>query len=282
MKVNLAKSAGFCVGVKRAIRVALETARAGGAVHMLGDIVHNEDVVNRIRAAGITKRRRLTDGRGKTLLIRAHGASLRVVQRAERCGYRIVDATCPMVKDIHRIAGEMERRGYRIIVIGDPNHDEVQGIVGQLAGKALVVDRLDHVPRRALARVRRAAVVVQSTQNLEKVLEIVARLERLIRELKFFNTICRPTRRKQEEARRMPLANDAMVIIGSKTSANTRRLYEIARSLNRRTHWVQAARDLKPHWFTGARRVGVMAGASTPDETTRNVVARLRRIGPDR
>ncbi|MHB8154427.1 MAG: bifunctional 4-hydroxy-3-methylbut-2-enyl diphosphate reductase/30S ribosomal protein S1, partial [Candidatus Omnitrophota bacterium] len=130
MEIHLAKSAGFCFGVKKAITTALETAKTKKPVFMLGNIVHNEKVVKQIQAMGIKKISRLSSGRGKTLLIRAHGCSKHTLKQALKLGYKIIDATCPMVKEIHKIARKLENQGYQIIIIGDKRHDEVLGIIG--------------------------------------------------------------------------------------------------------------------------------------------------------
>jgi 4-hydroxy-3-methylbut-2-enyl diphosphate reductase len=278
MKINLAKSAGFCFGVRRAINIALKAANSRDKIYMLGDIVHNEDVIKLIEKTGIKKINRLSDGKNKTLLIRAHGTSRKAIDRASALGYKIIDATCPMVKDIHRIAQEMEKKGYRVMIIGDKKHDEVHGIIGQLKRKAIVVDSLKHIPVKTIKKIKKAALVVQSTQNLERVIKIVGALKLYIQELKFFNTVCNPTRLKQEEIKRMPQENDVMIIIGSKTSANTRRLYEIAKSLNRRSYWVQSKDDIKLKWFKAAESAGVTAGASTPNSTTEQVIEYIKEI----
>lgn len=276
MQINLAKSAGFCFGVKRAIDLALKTAGKGGRVYMLGDIVHNEDVISKIQKAGIKKIKALSAGRDKILILRAHGTCIQTLRRARHLGYTVVDATCPMVKEIHRIAKEMEKEGRRVIIIGDKKHDEVHGISGQLKKSAVVIDSIGSFPLNRMKKIKKAAVVVQSTQDTEKVLEIMAALKRLIPELRFYNTVCRPTRIKQEEIRRMPLENDLMIIIGSKISANTKRLYEISRSLNKRSYRVQSKKDITPDWFRGVKTVGVTAGASTPDSTIQEIVRCLR------
>jgi len=278
MKINLAKSAGFCFGVRRAISIAFDTAKKYTNVYMLGDIVHNEDVIKEIRKTGIKKISRLTRGSNKTLLIRAHGTSTKTIIKAAGLGYDIVDATCPMVKEIHKIAWEMERKGYRVIIIGDKNHDEVQGIIGQLKMRPIVIDELKHIPLKTIRGVKKACVVVQSTQNTERTLEIVKTLKRYIIELRFFNTVCKPTRIKQQEIKKMPLENDAMIIIGSKTSANTKRLYEISRSFNKRSFWVSSKQEIKADWFKNAQSVGVTAGASTPDSTTQDVINHIKKI----
>jgi 4-hydroxy-3-methylbut-2-enyl diphosphate reductase len=278
MKINVAKSAGFCFGVKRALKIAREIAQSGTEVEMLGDIVHNEDVVKTIEKTGIRKVKRLREGINKTLLIRAHGASADVYKRAEQKGYKIVDATCPMVKEIHDIVQVSKKEGCKIVIIGDKQHDEVRGIMGQLNNRAIVIDGMRNIPLNEIKKIKKACVVVQSTQNVQKTLKIVDTLNKHIRELKFYNTICKPTRIKQKEATDMPLANDVMIIIGSRTSANTKRLYEISKSHNKRSYWIESGTEVNPKWFKGAKSVGIMAGASTPDTTTKQVIKRIRSL----
>jgi 4-hydroxy-3-methylbut-2-enyl diphosphate reductase len=278
MKINLASSAGFCSGVKRALKIALELSKTGKNIEMLGDIVHNEDVVKEIEKSGIKKIKMLKKGSDKTLLVRAHGAAKHTLERAARLGYKIVDATCPMVKEIHRIVSEMEKEGYQIIIIGDKKHDEVQGIAGQLKTKAMKIDTQNDIPKNPKHGWQRSCVVVQSTQQIEKALKIVKILETRIPELKFFNTICLPTRIKQEEIKTLPLKNDVIIVIGSKKSANSKRLYEISRSLNKRTYWVQSKDEIKPWWLKKAKTVGITSGASTPDATTKEIIKYIRSI----
>ena len=278
MKINLAKSAGFCFGVKRAIDIALKTASDSGRVYMLGDIVHNEDVVKEIRKAGIKRINRLGSGKNKVLLIRAHGISQANLKKAHKVGYKIIDATCPMVRQIHRIAKKMEKKCRKIIVIGDKKHDEVLGIVGQLREKALIIESLRCLPAGLIKKIKKACVIVQSTQDIEKVLKIVAVLKKNIPDLQFFNTICMPTRMKQEEIRRIPQVNDLMLIIGSKNSANTKRLYQISKRLNKRSYWINSPEDLARRWFKGIKSVGITAGASTPESSIKKVINYIKRI----
>ncbi|MDD5120568.1 MAG: 4-hydroxy-3-methylbut-2-enyl diphosphate reductase [Candidatus Omnitrophica bacterium] len=280
MKINLAKSAGFCFGVKRAIAIAEETSKTKRPVVMLGDIVHNEDVVRQIRASGIKKISRLACGRGKTLLVRAHGSSARTLAKALKLGYRIVDATCPMVKEIHKIACGLENSGYRIIVIGDKFHDEVRGIVGQLKSKAIVIDKPANIPLRKIKNIKKAGVVAQSTQNLDNLMAITGILRKYIPNVRFHNTICNPTKIKQNEVKIMPKANDLMIIIGSKTSANTKRIYEISKSLNKNSYWINSSGEIKKKWLKGALNIGITAGASTPETTIHKITQRIKTILP--
>ncbi len=278
MKIHLARSAGICFGVRRALDMAFETIKSHKTVCMLGDIVHNEDVIAAIKKAGIKKIRALRHGQGKTLLIRAHGASRATLKKARRQGYVIIDATCPMVKEIHKIATTAEKKGHSIIIIGDKKHDEVRGIIGQLKGRALLIDDIKRIPWRQIDRLEKVAVVTQSTQNQDKVEKIIAQLRTKIPCLKFYNTICGPTRIKQTEIKSMPLKNDVVIVIGSKASANTRRLYEIAKKLNPRSYWIHSKDDIRREWFRGAKSVGVTSGASTPRESTQAIIAAIKKL----
>ncbi|NQU19430.1 4-hydroxy-3-methylbut-2-enyl diphosphate reductase [bacterium] len=278
MKINVAVSAGFCFGVKRAIDIAYKTLRTKNKVYMLGDIVHNEDITKEMDKAGVKKINRLVRVKNKILLIRAHGASKKTFQRAKSLGYTIVDATCPMVKEIHKIAIINEQKDYKIIIIGDNKHDEVRGIIGHLKNKTIVIDSNKKIPLKRIKKIKKAAVVVQSTQNFEKIQIIVDTLQKHIEDLRFFNTICKPTRTKQQELKIMPLKNAVMIIIGSKTSANTKRLYEISKLFNKRSYWVQSKDKVKTRWFKNARSIGITAGASTPSSTTKEVIKYIRKI----
>lgn len=278
MIVNRADTAGACFGVKRAFDIAMKTAKSEGRVVMLGDIVHNEHVVRKIDESGVQVTKDLDAvPAGSTLILRAHGAVPEIYDAAEARGLKIVDATCPMVFEIHDEVKTLAQDGYTIVVIGDHGHDEVVGIAGQVPG-AIVVSNSDEA--RLMPRKRKIGVVTQSTQNIDNVRQCVAELCLKSREVRFINTICAPTKNHQDEIRTMPYENDVMVVIGSLTSANTCRLTEIARNINPRSYQVASAAELRPEWFVGARTVGVSAGASTPDWIIDEVVDALERMNP--
>lgn len=275
VRVTVARSAGFCFGVRRAIEIARRAASGDGKVVMLGDLVHNELVTSEIRRRGIRKISRLGDGRGKTVLIRAHGASATLYDSIRRAGYGIIDATCPKVKEIHAIARADEKKGYRVVIIGDRDHDEVLGIRGNLEREPVLVQPVGRFPARRFEGVTRASVVVQSTQDRERVLRIVERIRSLVPEVIFHNTICAPTTSRQREARKLASQCEAVFVIGSHKSANTRRLYEISRKINRRTFRIDSWKQIAGHDLSGVEEIGVIAGASTPDSLIREVVEHL-------
>lgn len=278
MKIQVAQSAGFCFGVRRAIDIALQAARTEQDVYMLGEIVHNESVVDQIQRAGIRVVDRIDDIPAGVLLFRAHGSTPETYAEAEARGLKIVDATCPMVLEIHRIVRNLHAEGYQIVIIGDHNHDEVRGIAGQAPGARVVAAPADLEGWDR--RYSKLGVVVQSTQSLGNVQQILPQLVRFSREIRFINTICKPTTDHQSEICQMPRHNDIMIIVGSYTSANTRRLTELSQSINPRTYQVQTAADVRAEWFEGVETVGISAGASTPDVLIREVVDAIRRIDP--
>ena len=264
-KITITKSAGFCFGVRRALRLAQQTAKSHKNIYMLGDIVHNPRVVSDIKKIGIKKIKSLKAQSNGVLLIRAHGAQKSVYEKAAKLGYKIIDATCPMVKEIHSIAKGYEQKNYRIIIIGDKKHDEVIGIKGNLKNIPIILSNKRDIRRINFSHIKKAAVVVQSTQNMEKVKDIVAELKKHIKKLIFRNTICQPTRLKQKEIQLLPASQDIMIIIGAKSSANTKRLYEPSRKINPNTYWVNSKSQIRKSWFKDKVKVGIGAGASTPD-----------------
>ncbi len=273
--VTLAKSAGFCFGVRRALDIAKKVAKSKYRIEMLHDIVHNEEVIKDIKKSGIKKVNCLKEGSNKALLIQAHGMPKNIVKKAKRLGYRIMDATCPMVYEIHKIASSMEKEGRTIIIIGDKNHIEVKGIADNLRKRPLIIANKKDIRAQRIRNIKKGGVVVQSTQNVIKTEKIIDALRKSIKDLKVFNTICGITKKKQKEIRTMPLENDVMIIIGSRNSGNTKRLYEISKSLNKRSYWVETEKSLKKVWFKDARKIGVTAGASTPDYTIKSVLDRI-------
>ena len=273
-KINVARSSGFCSGVRRAIDISLELSGKNKKVHILGDIVHNSFVVADLEKQGIKRITKLGPGKGTTLIIRAHGAPKSLFVKARALGYKVVDATCPKVKEIYRIARRLEKK-QKLIIIGDRDHDEVKGIAGQLAGKPVIIGSLKDIDRRKLFRIKKAAVVTQSTQSAENISLVMGKLSKIIPDLKLYDTTCRITKVKQEEIKSIALSNDIVFVVGSSTSANTARLYEIAKRINKNTFRIESSKDLKLPLGDRPRKIGIMAGASTPDKITGEIVSQI-------
>lgn len=279
MKISVAHNAGFCFGVRDAVKLAKETAEKYGKVYMLGDIVHNERVVKELADSGVHVVDSLETVEDGLVLFRAHGTPVAVWDDAREQGHTIIDATCPLVHEIHDEVRQMEEEGRQIYVIGDKGHDEVLGILSQVK-KPILISTPEEA--RQLRKKKRGGVVSQSTQMVENVQEIISILLMKVKDLRFVNTICHPTRQNQAELKELATTNDVMIVIGSFTSANTKRLAKIAQSLNPNSYQVEAADDIDHEWFNGATTVGVHAGASTPDITISEVVDRLQLISTAR
>lgn len=239
--------------------------------------MHNEDVVRGLKKAGLKKINRLTHGKDKFLLISAHGVPKKTIEKAKKLCFKIIDATCPMVKGIHDIVRKCDARGFHCVVIGDKKHTEVRGIIGQTNKKSFVIDDIKNIPIEKFKRIKQACIVVQSTQNPKEAVRIAMEIMRFIPKVLFLNTVCRATIIRQQEIRLMPLENQVMIIIGSKMSANTRRLYEISKSLNQRSFWVSNSKEIKRQWFRGIERVGVTAGASTPGRIIQEAICFIKK-----
>lgn len=279
MRVVVARHAGICYGVERALRLATEAASAGGPVATLGPLIHNPQAVEALQARGVAVASSLDEAREGTLVIRSHGVDPAVIAEAERRGLTVVDATCPFVRAAHTSAAQLAKEGYTVVIVGEADHPEVEGIVAHAGRAAIVVQSASDLPDRLPSR--RVGVIVQTTQPQARLEQVVAALLPRVSELRVFNTICSATAQRQEAAAELAGTVDVVVVVGGHNSGNTTRLAEICRAINPRTYHVETAAELDPAWFEGATAVGVTAGASTPDEQIRGVIEAIEALGTD-
>ena len=276
MKILLAKDAGYCFGVRDAVNLAYDTAKKHGDVYMLGDIVHNESVVADLNEAGAKVVKNIDEvPDGKPILFRAHGTSVETWKNAQSKDMNIIDATCPLVEEIHDEVKKLSKEGRKIIVIGDHGHDEVVGIASQVSD-AIIVSNIEEAMK--LRKMKKAGVVSQSTQTIENVQKIINIIMTKVYDLNFVNTICFPTKRNQNQIKDLAKQCDVMIVIGSFTSANSKRLTLLAKEINDRSYQVTNADEIKIEWFTGAKTVGLSAGASTPDNIIDDVLNKIKTI----
>ena len=277
MKIFLARDAGYCFGVRDAVNLAYDTAEAHGEVYMLGTIVHNERVIENLSNAGSKVVETLDDvPEDKPILFRAHGTAPELWKKADKKKLNLVDATCPLVTEIHDEIKKLEEEGRRTIIIGDHGHDEVIAIAAQVSNP-IIIANVDEA--KVLRKMKKAGVVSQSTQMIENVQEIMNVLMEKVFDLRFVNTICFPTRRNHEQIKELAVQCDVMIVIGSFTSANSKRLTQLALERNKRSYQVTTADELDMSWFNDCKTVGISAGASTPDEIINDVVKHLKIIG---
>ncbi len=281
-EVLLAEPRGFCAGVDRAIEIVERALlRFGAPIYVRHEIVHNTYVVNDLKGKGAIFIEDLADvPAGATLVFSAHGVSKAVRSEAATRGFRVFDATCPLVTKVHVEVAKLAKEGYEFIMIGHKGHPEVEGTMGQLNQGIYLVEEAADVARVQPQGVK-LAVVTQTTLSVDDAAAILAEVKRCfphVREPKQ-QDICYATQNRQDAVKVMAPAVDVVIVVGSPTSSNSNRLRELAQRLGTRAYMIEGAQDLDASWFAGSRRVGLTAGASAPDLLVQQVVARLRELG---
>ncbi len=277
-KTVTAKRAGFCFGVKRAIDITFDIAtKDKKGVFTLGPIIHNPQVIDRLRDKGISpiEADDIENKKIKALIIRTHGIPNQLYDNITTRGFRIIDATCPFVKKAQRYAKLLKESGYQVVILGDINHPEVKGLMSY-AGEDVVVVREDS---RLQGLSSKVGIIVQTTQPVEALKKVLSKVVDYAKEIKVYNTICNSTALRLKETEDMCRKVDVMVVVGGKNSANTGQLANLCKDHNVKTYHVETASEIEDDWFDGAKKVGVTAGASTPDWIIREVEKRLRDIG---
>lgn len=276
-EIIIIKTAGFCFGVKRAINIAFRIAREKRqGVFTLGPIIHNPQVVEKLREKGIVP---IHDIRNrddiKALIIRTHGIPLSVSRELEKRDYEIIDATCPFVKKAQYYAKLLSEEGYQVVIVGEKNHPEVQSLMSYASKNTVVVNANSPLPKLK----SRIGLVVQTTQPLESLRKVIAEATEHAKEIKVYNTICNSTAQRLKETAQVAAQVDMMFVVGGKNSANTRQLRNLCMSLSVPTYHIETSSEIEEAWIKGAKKIGITAGASTPTWIIRDVENRMRAIG---
>jgi 4-hydroxy-3-methylbut-2-en-1-yl diphosphate reductase len=277
MDIFVAETAGFCFGVKRAIDIAFNlAAEKRKGVYTLGPIIHNPQVVNKLKQKGIVP---IDDFKTRkdirALIIRTHGIPLQTSKEISSVGCEIIDATCPFVKKAQYYAKLLKAEGYQVVILGEENHPEVKSLMSYADDNAIVVNE-----KTVLSRLRRKiGLVVQTTQPLESLKKVLSDVLKHAKEIKVYNTICNSTALRLKETEKIAGKADVMFVVGGKNSANTAQLAKLCDSLSVPTHHIETASEIKKKWVTHARKVGITAGASTPEWIIKEVEKRIRDIG---
>jgi 4-hydroxy-3-methylbut-2-enyl diphosphate reductase len=276
MRILRAVHLGMCFGVRDAITLALEHADAG-PLTILGDLVHNPTVLRSLEEKGIAIARDLDRVATPTLMVTAHGTSERTLARTRALGLKVVEATCPLVHVAHRAVTALARDGYHVVIVGQRDHVEVRGLTGDLDRFDVVLEDRDVL---ALDEHPRIGVAAQTTQPVDKVRRLVDLIRRRFprSEVRFMDTVCKPTKDRQSAAVDMAGHSDLVIVVGGASSNNTRELVKTCARHCARVHHVQTAVDLRPEWFDGVEVVGLTAGTSTPDDMIDAVEARIRQL----
>jgi len=274
LPVILAKNLFFCYGVKRALKItsnSIKTCKM--SIYTFGPLIHNPQVVRDLEGKGVKAVNNLRGIKEGILIIPAHGIAPQIINEAKAKGLRLIDATCPYVQRVKDLAKSLKDEGYQVIIVGDQGHPEVEGILGFIKEKAVVLTKSSQIRPAKIAK--KVGVVAQTTQTLDNFQTIVRNLLKFTKELKVYNTICEETIKRQTSARRIAKVVDLMLVIGGKNSANTNRLAKICQE-EVKTYHIEEAKELKAGWLKGKKRIGIAAGASTPDWIVKEVVNKVR------
>ena len=276
MKIIRAEHLGMCFGVRDAIALALDTARRE-PLTILGDLVHNDNVLAALKAKGVVIEQHADKVTTQTVMVTAHGASERALMHTRALGFNVLEATCPLVVVAHHAVLKLAREGFHPVIIGKRDHVEVRGLTGDLDEFDIVLSEEDII---ALQERPRFGVAAQTTQPIEKVRMLVnfLRFRFPNSEVRFIDTVCRPTKQRQHAAVELAQQSDVVIVIGGAHSNNTRELVETCNRYCARVHHVQTANDLRPEWLENANVAGITAGTSTPDDVIAGVEHALRAI----
>jgi 4-hydroxy-3-methylbut-2-enyl diphosphate reductase len=276
MEITVAKSAGFCFGVQRAVdSVYKELEENSGKIYTFGPIIHNEQVVEDLNKKGIEvidTVEQLKEIKEGTVVIRSHGVAKEIYDILEQQKLKIVDATCPFVKKIHNIVLDESNNGKTIIIIGNDNHPEVEGIKGWVNGEVIVINKEEQIEKLSLPEQTKACIVSQTTFNHNKFKYLVEIIRKKGYDITVVNTICNATHVRQVEAQKISSKVDGMIVVGGKNSSNTQKLYDICRNECENTFYVQTVKDLNLHELKSLKSIGITAGASTP----KNIIEEVR------
>lgn len=275
LKIITARRAGFCFGVKRAVNIAFKAARESKNVFTLGPLIHNPQVIEKLCAVGVCPTEDINNKNIGTLIIRTHGIPLELQKKLSKKKYKIIDATCPFVKKAQQYAKLLYEEGYQVVLLGDSEHPEVKGLISY-AGKNAIVLNSDYDKVKLKQRV---GVVVQTTQPPSLLKRFASDIVNKVEELKVFNTICNSTALRLKETKEIASKVDMLIVAGGKNSANTTQLANLCNSLSVPTYHVETASELKEEWFRNKSKVGITAGASTPDWIIHEIQERIKNIG---
>lgn len=272
----LVEGAGFCFGVKRAIDIAFDVAEKNKErVFTLGPIIHNPQVVEKLKELGVEPIDNISENKDiKTLIIRAHGIPKDMFEELKNLGYEIIDATCPFVKKAQSIAEKLASEGYQVLIIGDVEHPEVKGIFSYAGEKAIVVSS-DIIPQLN----KKIGIIQQTTQPLSKVKEILNGIINSLNEfeeIRIFNTLCNFTARRLEATEKVAKDVDLMIVIGGRNSANTTQLANLCRKIGVKTYHIEDVNEIDENWFPNAYKIGVTAGASTPHWIINQIIDKIK------
>ena len=279
VEVKKASEFGLCFGVRRAIKIIDKAAKEYSGIATLGPIVHNRLVVDKLADSGVKVVNELDQVHDKVIAITSHGAPPQLLSQIQARNLEVIDTTCPTVRSAQKAAQELAQNGLRVIIFGEATHPEVKGLLGWAGNNAVATLHGDEVA--SLEMPRRLGIISQTTQSHTKFVEFINEVSKAVfpdvQELRIINTLCQETRKRQEAALELAGESDLMIVVGGHNSANTQRLAEVCSTMVE-THLIETAAEIKGGWLSGKQRIGVTAGASTPDESIEEVVMKLKSL----
>jgi len=280
MEIIFSKDIGFCFGVKRAVKIVEDLIKESeGPFWLLEPIVHNEKVMGKFKKAGVRLVTSLEEIDKGVLIISAHGEKTEVYRRAKEKGLKIVDTTCPLVTGAQNLAKKFQSLGYQSFIAGDKNHKEVTGILEATDKKAIVISKAKDFSK---VKIEKPTVLIsQTTQSLRNIKEIFKELKKKDKKAKFLNTLCPTCQNRQKEIKELAKKADLVLVVGSKSSANTKRLFEIARNKNKNSFLVEGVNDLNKSAIAERKRIAITSGTSTPDWIIDEVVEKIKTYEKD-
>jgi len=278
-KVKKAREFGLCFGVRRAIKIIDKAAKEHSGIATLGPIVHNRLVVDKLADSGVKVVNELDQVHDKVIAITSHGAPPQLLSQIQARNLEVIDTTCPTVRSAQKAAQELAQNGLRVIIFGEATHPEVKGLLGWAGNNAVATLHGGDIARLELPR--RLGIISQTTQSHTKFVEFINEVTKAVfpdvQELRIINTLCQETRKRQEAALELAGESDLMIVVGGHNSANTQRLAEVCSPMVE-THLIETAAEIKRDWLSGKHRIGVTAGASTPDEAIEEVAIKLKSL----
>lgn len=279
MKITISKYAGFCEGAKRAYDISINSAKKNNKnLYILGDLLHNKHVSDKIKSLGIKKVESIDKIKKGSIIISAHGVSKNIIRQAEKKALNVINTTCPKVIKVQQLVKKYYKDNIPIFIFGDKNHKEVKGINGWCDNQAIVIADIKEIKNIDLLKIKTAVIVSQTTQELKKFSQTAEFLRKKIKNLKIFNTICDTTKNRQEEVKKISSENDAVVVIGGKKSANSKKLFQIAKKNNKNVFFVNNACEINLKKFSDFKKIGITAGASTPENIIQEIYLKLKTL----
>jgi 4-hydroxy-3-methylbut-2-en-1-yl diphosphate reductase len=279
MKIEKARELGFCFGVRRALKIIEGAADGGTEISTLGPIVHNKTVVARLKSLGVGVADNPDDLKGEVIAISSHGVSPAVYEKIQAKGGRLIDTTCPIVRSAQKAVQRLAKAGFGVIIFGEASHPEVRGLLGWAGENAIASMDVDTIAVQMMPK--RIGILAQTTQSRGEFAAFVNRLtEKFLpyaQEIRVVNTLCQETQKRQLAAEELAETSGLMFVIGGHNSANTRRLAEVCAPIVE-THHIENADEIDARWVRGKKKIGITAGASTPDEAIEQVIQRIERI----